>query len=290
MSVKIKQIIAIIVATALGLGVAYLAGQNGAASGKYSVFFLCGLLAYAINWLAFIPASLAQTEKYYDITGSFTYISVMLLAAYLASPLDLRGKIVFAMVIIWAMRLGSFLYTRVHKDGGDRRFDKIKNAPVRFFLTWTLQGAWVILTAACALAIITTSNSKPLGIFFFLGAALWLFGFVFEVIADRQKSTFRSKPENKGRFITTGLWAKSRHPNYFGEIALWVGIAIIALPVLSGASFAALISPFFVIFLLGFVSGVPMLEKSADSRWGDDKDYVAYRDTTPVLVPKLFGQ
>ena len=129
-------------------------------------------------------------------------------------------------------------------------------------------------------------NREPLGVIGFAGIAVWTIGIVIEIVADRQKSAFRANPANKGKFIDTGLWAWSRHPNYFGEIVLWTGMAIIAVPVLEGWQWATLISPVFVYFLLTRVSGVPMLEASADERWGGQDDYEAYKRNTPVLVMK----
>ncbi len=153
-------------------------------------------------------------------------------------------------------------------------------------MAWTLQGLWVLLTAACALAIITGGNREPLGIIGYIGIAVWTFGILIEIISDQQKNAFRADSANDGKFITTGLWAWSRHPNYFGEIVLWTGMAIIAVPILEGWQWATLISPVFVFFLLTRVSGVNMLEERADARWGGQDDYEAYKRSTPVLVMK----
>jgi steroid 5-alpha reductase family enzyme len=120
-----------------------------------------------------------------------------------------------------------------------------------------------------------------------IGFLAWVFGFVIENAADSQKSRFNADPNNKGRFIQTGLWSRSRHPNYFGEIVLWVGVAIIALPVLQGWQWVAIISPIFVILLLTRVSGIPLLEMKADEKWGGREDYEAYKKSTPVLIPRL---
>ena len=144
----------------------------------------------------------------------------------------------------------------------------------------------MVLTTACAVAIITSGNDKSLGIVAYIGIAVWLFGFAIEVISDRQKTAFRKNPENSGKFITTGLWAWSRHPNYFGEIVLWTGIAIIALPILSGGQWITLISPIFIFLLLTRVSGIPMLEAKADKKWGDNADYQSYKNNTPALMMK----
>jgi steroid 5-alpha reductase family enzyme len=244
-------------------------------------------LAFLIQWLAFIPAYLFQTEKFFDLTGSLTYISVTIIAVLLSPVVDARSLLLLALVVIWAARLGTFLFTRIRKAGKDSRFDEIKPNFMRFLNTWTLQGLWVTLTLAAALVAITTTTRQELGLFAWLGLLIWIFGFGFEVVADAQKSRFKANPDNKGKFIHTGLWARTRHPNYFGEIVLWIGIAVIALPVLRGWQWFALISPVFVAFLLTRVSGVPMLEKSADEKWGGQPDYEAYKASTPVLIPKL---
>jgi steroid 5-alpha reductase family enzyme len=182
------------------------------------------------------------------------------------------------------VRLASFLFLRIAKAGKDSRFDVIKTKPIRFLLAWTLQGLWVLLTAAAALAVITGGVREPLGIIGIVGITIWAIGMLIEIISDRQKSNFRANPDNAGKFIHTGLWAWSRHPNYFGEILLWTGMAIVAVPVLQGWQWATLVSPVFVTFLLTRVSGVPMLEEAADERWGGQDDYEHYKRTTPVLI------
>jgi steroid 5-alpha reductase family enzyme len=175
---------------------------------------------------------------------------------------------------------------RIRRAGKDDRFEAIKPSFVRFLNAWTLQGLWVSLTLAAALAAITTTVRKDLGAFALVGFLVWAVGFAVETTADLQKSRFRADPANRGRFIQGGLWAWSRHPNYFGEIVLWIGVAVMALPVLRGWQYVTLISPLFVILLLTRVSGVPPLEKRADEKWGGQDDYEAYKARTPVLVPR----
>jgi steroid 5-alpha reductase family enzyme len=236
--------------------------------------------------LAFIPAYLLQNEAFFDLTGSITYISVTAIAVLLSPVVDGRSILLLALVVIWAARLGSFLFRRIRKAGKDARFDEIKPSFIRFLTTWTLQGLWVTFTLAAALAAITTTTRKELDVFAAIGFLVWVFGFGIKVTADTQKSRFRADPSNKGKFIHTGLWAWSRHPNYFGEIVLWVGVAIIALPVLRGWQWVTLISPVFVALLISRISGVPILEKQADERWGGHEDYEAYKERTPVLIPR----
>ena len=281
-----RSVIGIVVAILIGTLVA-LAGSDGSTTiGWMPVFALCAVLAYAINWLVFIPSNQRKTEHYFDLTGSATYLPVVAVAVLLGADLDARAVIAAVMVAVWALRLGSFLFRRVRRDGRDGRFDEIKVDPLRFFMTWTLQGLWVLLTVAAALAIITSVERETIGWVGIVGIVVWVAGFAIEVVADRQKSAFKQDPANEGRFITTGLWAWSRHPNYFGEIVLWIGMAIMAVPILSGWRWVVLISPVFVILLLTRVSGIPMLETRAEKRWGEDQEFQAYTSDTPMLIPR----
>jgi steroid 5-alpha reductase family enzyme len=271
----------------LGLLVALAGSQSGSTLGGIPVFALTVVLAYLIQWLVFIPSFLKQTEKFFDITGSLTYISTSTIALLLSPNIDARSILLWVMVVIWAIRLGAFLFGRVKRVGKDERFDEIKPSLIRFLNVWTIQALWVTFTVAAALVAITTATRKEIDIFAIFGFIVWVIGFAIEVVADSQKGRFNANPVNKGKFIQTGLWARSRHPNYFGEIMLWFGVAIIALPVLQGWQWVALISPIFVALLLAKVSGVPLLEDRADTKWGGQAEYEEYKKRTPVLIPKL---
>ena len=249
-------------------------------------------LAFAIQWIAFIPAYVFQTEKFYDLTGSLTYLSVIWYSLVFSSNqfTNLNGANIAIVLLIslWAIRLGSFLFMRIHHDGEDKRFRSIKPSASQFFMTWTLQGLWVSLCSMCALTAISSTTGVVMNAFFYIGLALFILGFVVEVIADKQKSAFRANKENKDKFITSGLWAKSRHPNYFGEIVLWTGIAVMSFSSLQGLQYLTLISPIFTYLLLVYVSGVRMLEARGDIKWGDNPDYQDYKKKTPTLFFKLF--
>mgnify|MGYP001768417295 CR=1 FL=1 len=271
-----------------GALIALAGSQGGTRVGGIPVFAISVALAFIIQWLVFIPAFLMQSERFFDLTGGLSYITVITVSLLLSSASDARSILIFALVVLWAGRLGTFLFRRVKKAGKDDRFDDIKPSFLRFLNVWTIQGLWITLTLAAALVSITTTYRKPLDGFAIAGLLIWLVGFGVEVVADLQKSRFNANPANKGRFINTGLWSRSRHPNYFGEITLWVGIAVMALPVLRGWQWAALISPFFVALLLTKVSGVPLLEKKADAKWGGQEDYEAYKKNTPELIPKIW--
>jgi steroid 5-alpha reductase family enzyme len=281
-----NSLIAFPIVVLVGAGVAWAGSQGGGQILGVPLFALAVGLIFVIQWVGFIAAYLLGTEKFYDLTGSVTYISVTILAVLLSPTIDDRSVLLLAAVLIWATRLGSFLFGRIQMAGKDARFDEIKVSFPRFLLTWTVQGLWVTFTAAAALTAITSSTRRGLGWFALIGFVIWAFGFGFELLADTQKSAFRADPDNRDKFIHTGLWAWSRHPNYFGEIVLWIGVAIMALPVLSGWQAVTLISPLYVTLQLTRVSGVPMLERRADEKWGGQEDYEAYKERTPVLIPR----
>jgi len=281
----LKRLLILIVILLIAGGISFAGGHGGAQYRGLPVFVICGAWAFLINWIAFIPSNAAQSEKYYDLVGSLTYLSLIGLALFLTPEISTRAKLAAAMVAVWALRLGTFLFIRINQDGHDDRFDEIKINPSRFFIAWTIQGLWALVTAACALAVITGGSDKPMGFVGILGLGIWVLGFVIEIIADGQKRAFRKNSDNKDKFINVGLWSWSRHPNYFGEMTLWLGMAIMALPILTGLQWVTLISPVFVFLLLTKVSGIPTLAKKSKQRWGNDPDYQAYLANTSLLIP-----
>ena len=283
-----KKLAFILLAVGLPLAVTGLANPSGATINGWPAAPTLALGAFVIQWLAFIPARLLQTERFYDLTGSATYIAITLGAITAASDPIGAHWLIALMIFIWAGRLGRFLFRRIHAAGGDQRFDHIKVSSSRFFVAWTLQGTWVVMTSCAAVAAILSPEQPPLGFVYILGALMWVTGFVIEVIADRQKSRFRQDPANVGQFICTGLWARSRHPNYFGEILLWSGITMMAVPYLSGSQWVVVVSPLFVYALLTRISGIPTLAKRGQQLWGEDPAYQAYLSNTPRLFPRLF--
>ena len=280
-------LVALPVVVVMGAGLAWAGSLGGSSAFGLPVFALTVGLAFATQWLAFVPAYALRTERFYDLVGGITYVSVVLLAVLASPTVDARAILLGLLVIIWAVRLSTFLFRRIHRAGKDGRFDELKTSFSRFLLAWTLQGLWVAFTASAALVAITTSEKKSLDAFALAGTAVWIAGFAIEAAADAQKRRFQLDSANRGRFIRTGLWARSRHPNYFGEIVLWIGVAVIALPVLRGWQLVALASPLFVTLLLTRVSGIPLLEQRADEKWGGQDDYEDYKKETPVLIPRV---
>ena len=241
------------------------------------------ILSFIFHWLLFIPAFIFKTEKFYDLTGSLSYITIILYVLISSNNgINNFGNVILSsLIIIWTLRLGSFLFFRIKKAGEDKRFREIKKSFSWFFMAFTFSGMWVSICALCALTGI--SNGIELTGITYIGILLFVIGFTLEIIADTQKTNFRKLKDNKDKFITTGLWKYSRHPNYLGEIILWIGVAIISYSSLEINQLFTLISPIFTYLLLVHVSGINLLEKSGEKKWGDLNEYKKYKKETPRL-------
>jgi steroid 5-alpha reductase family enzyme len=283
---KTITIPAIIASIIIGYLLALAGSQGSEEFNGLSLFAVCASVSYLMHWLIFIPSYAFQTEHYFDLTGTLSYLSALAVGFYLNPTSDPRDILIGLLITIWAVRLGSFLFLRIKKDGKDKRFTIMKTEFVFFLMTWTIGGLWVFLTMAAGLAAITSNETVPLGMPALAGLTLWIFGFTIEIVADKQKRDFKKDTSQENEFITSGLWAWSRHPNYFGEITLWAGLTLIALPVLSGWQLCTLISPFFVYILLTRISGIPLLENRAIKKWGSDPEYISYLERTPALMMK----
>ena len=288
MSRQIKNIIAITVFL-ICISLINVAGQNIELEIRgVNAFTFILIIAVLLQIIFFIPSFLLKTEKYYDIVGSLTYIITISIAYFSVENKTMIDSIIYFYVMVWASRLGIYLFRRVRNDGKDIRFEKAKRHFFWFLQYWMGQALWVSLTACAAIIAILSPEDNNLSMFAIIGMALWLSGFAIESISDYQKRVFRKENNPSESFIHTGLWARSRHPNYFGEITLWTGIAVIALNTLTGIEYITLISPVFVYILLTRMSGINLLERIADERYGHLEEYQRYKSTTPVLIPNLF--
>ena len=245
------------------------------------------IISFLLQWALFFPAYFYQTEKFYDISGSINYIlivSYIYINNYITYGFKIGNLVLSFLIFVWAIRLGMFLFLRIQKDGEDKRFGSIKPSATKFFMTWTIQATWASICSLCALTGISSNSGVVINNLFFLGLTFFIVGFFIEVVADIQKTKFRKNPKNKNNFITTGLWAYSRHPNYLGEISIWTGISIISFSSLSNLQYVTLISPIFTYVLLVYVSGVNLLEESGNKKWGHLKGYKEYIQKTPRLL------
>lgn len=238
-----------------------------------------------INLLLFWIAYRQQSDKLTDFSYALSFIAVAVSAMILGNSQPVL-VIAVAMVVIWAIRLGVFLVYRIRKTGRDSRFDEMRSDFLAFLKFWVGQAivAWVLLLPVLFLA----GQSGVLTGISYIGIVIWLFGLLVEAIADLQKFRFTQEPKNKGKWIDHGLWHYSRHPNYFGEICVWIGMYVTVFSSLNGLEkVIGLISPIVIFITLRFISGVPPLEKSADKKWGDKRDYRAYKKRTNLLIPWL---
>lgn len=245
------------------------------------------LIVFFIQWILYIPAYVLQTETFYDLGGSLTYVTAatyVFCNNYLNHGLNWGNLILSSLMVLWTLRLGCFLFYRVLKKGEDKRFKVLKTSPVKFFMTWTLQGMWVSLCSMCALTAIASKTGVVVNGLFYLGVVIFILGLGLEITADVQKTRFRADSKNEHRFIASGLWSYSRHPNYLGEIILWTGIAISSFSSLQGTQYFTLISPLVAYVLLVHVSGINILEKNGQKKWGHLKEYEEYLKKTPKLL------
>ena len=284
---QIKNIIAI-TAFLICIVLINIAGQNIEIEIRgMNAFTFILIIAVLLQVFFFLPSFILKTEKYYDLVGSLTYITTISLAYFSVENKTMIDSIIYFYVMVWASRLGIYLFRRVRNDGKDVRFEKAKRHFFWFLQYWMGQALWVSLTACAAIIAILSPEEDTLPVLAIVGMVLWISGFTIESISDYQKRVFRKENNSSESFIHTGFWARSRHPNYFGEITLWTGIAVIALNTLNGIEYITLISPVFVYILLTRMSGVNLLERIADERYGHLEEYQRYKRNTPVLVPKL---
>tara|TARA_A200000113_G_C8788785_1_gene330173 strand:+ start:5 stop:847 length:843 start_codon:yes stop_codon:yes gene_type:complete len=258
----------------------FIANLTGIQNITYAVLFI-----FLIHLLIFVPSYYFQTEKFFDLTGTISYVSSVFFIFFktnTVNSINLGSLALSTFIIIWSLRLGTFLFLRIKKAGKDRRFNEIKKSFSWFFMTFSLSGMWVTICSICALTGIAN------GIIFssttIIGIIIFTIGFTIEIIADSQKTKFRAMDDNKDKFISIGLWKYSRHPNYLGEIILWLGISLISFSSLEGLQYITLISPIFTYLLLVKVSGINLLEKSGEKKWGHLDSYKSYKENTPRLI------
>ena len=236
------------------------------------------------NLLMFIPAFIFKTDKLTDISYSISFIAVSLFL-FIKSEQNIVQTVLLAMILLWAIRLGTYLFIRISKTGKDKRFDGMREHFWKFSKFWLLQGfsVWVIMLSA---TVNFSNDGISLSVLHILGVSIFLIGLVIETVADYQKFVFKSNSENTG-WTNVGLWNRSRHPNYFGEMLVWIGIFFYSSIHLStGLILIGVISPIYIITILLFVSGVPMLEKKYNKRYGDNSEYKKYKEKTNLIIIK----
>ena len=244
------------------------------------------ILSLTIQAIFFVFAALFKTDKLTDLSYGLTFIFLAFTTLISNPQPDLVKTTIFLTILIWGIRLSGYLFIRIMAIKKDHRFNGVREDFFKFLGFWTIQAltVWIVLFPATkAISQTKILNIHPV---FVLGLLIWLFGFLVETIADYQKFTFKNKIANKDKPITTGLFRYSRHPNYFGEMALWFGLYIFVFGNLSNTeALIGIVGPLYIALLILFVSGVPLLEKRADKKWGDNPEYIKYKQSTSILIP-----
>ncbi|KFG85767.1 putative membrane protein [Metarhizium anisopliae] len=284
--------------------------------------------ALAVQLAAGLPSVLASTERFFDISGSLTFLAVGALSLYLphlrgragnatlsrlSASWNWRQVVVTGMAMAWSARLGAYLFRRISQDGHDPRFDTLRTKPLRFASAFFMQAVWVSVMLMPVMAV----NAVPAAAFAavprlavtdVLGIGVWAGGIALETAADVQKSRWvegRRKKEHDEQFLKTGLFGMCRFPHYFGEISLWTGLATTCAGVLAlkpiqlalgfrtpagivATTALSFVAPAFSGLLLTKVSGIPLTEARHDEKYGGRADYQEWKRNTPKLVPKLW--
>ena len=240
-------------------------------------------IALGLNLVMFLIAYLAKTDVLTDISYATTFI-LLALWAFVSNEGGELQAVVLALILVWALRIGGYLLMRIMHMKSDKRFDGIRESFGKFAFFWIFQGVTVWIILLPALYVLGHGHGHEIENLSLIGIAIWVTGLLLEAIADHQKFTFKNKYPTK--FISTGLWKYSRHPNYFGEILCWIGIYVVALPMLVAPDWIyALASPLYITIILCLFSGIPPLEKRYQKKFGKEKKYQEYKKTTSILIP-----
>ncbi len=241
-------------------------------------------IALAVNAAFFAVAAARRTDVVTDLSYSLSF-ALLAVALFFTGAHKVLQLIASLMVIAWAARLGAYLFRRILRMKVDHRFDEMRDKPLRFARFWLLQAITVAVVMLPVSYLLGLDNAPGFGAWAIVGVAVWLVGLVIEAVGDQQKYAFKTALSGDEQFVTSGLWRYSRHPNYFGEILVWWGLFAYAVPFLHGAAFLVVAGPVFITLLLLFVSGIPLLERSADAKYGADPSYQEYKRRTSILVP-----
>ena len=241
------------------------------------------VLVLGVQWgVAALHGLPWRSERYYDVSGSLTHLAVSL-ALLLDGPPHPRAVVASFLATVWCVRLGTYLFERIVRDGRDKRFRYVAKHRIRFLGAWTTQAVWVVTLQLPILLLHRSTDARPLDRVDGVGWALWCVGFGLETVSDMQKNIFRCA--NRSGFVTTGLWAYCRHPNYLGEIMMWTGICCTAAPGFRGTEHLGWLSVGVTVLLLCFVSGIPPIEAEGWRRWGHLRSYRRYIHHTNRLLP-----
>ena len=247
----------------------------------YSTLILV-LFAYMTLW--FLISVLKKRNDVADVAWGLGFVLMAWVSFFLSDDPGERGILVATLVSIWGFRLAWHIHARNKGKGEDYRYLAWRNEwgkwfyPRSYIQVYLLQGMFLFLIVSPVL-LINKSTGNDLGTLDMIGAAVWVLGFCFEAVGDAQLARFVKNPGNTGKLMRSGLWAYTRHPNYFGEVVQWWGVWLIALAVPGG--WVGVVGPVTITFLILKVSGIPMLEKKME----EHPEFREYKRRVSVFFP-----
>jgi len=248
---------------------------------------ICAIVTIGMQLAFFLVACTCKFDKVTDFAGGTNFVVLAVLTLVLGGTFHWRQILVTSLVVAWGLRLSGYLLYRIIKIGEDDRFDDKRSDPVRFAMFWIFQAVWVFTVSLPVIFINAPRSAEYLNVtpMDIVGIILFVTGLLCEAVSDQQKFSFRNNPENRGMWCQVGLWKVSRHPNYFGEILVWVGIFIISTSICVSVEWAGVLSPVFTASILLFLSGIPLLEQKSDQRHKMKEGYLEFKEKTSPLVP-----
>lgn len=242
------------------------------------------IISMVIQGLFFVVAASLKTDKVTDLSYGLSFIALIWYVVWRMQTTNLFSWLLVIAVNVWGLRLAGYLLIRIMKMKKDDRFNGIRESWIKFGQFWFFQGVsvWIILIPVILVLIKPQISLNWVSL---LGLGVWFSGLVIETVADQQKFMFKQNSRSRDRWIDSGLWKYSRHPNYFGEMLVWWGLFVAVLPNLRGVEFLGVIGPAYITFLLLKVSGIPPLEKKYAKKYAGDTAYMAYKQRTHLLLP-----
>lgn len=251
---------------------------------SYGIIEKTIVLVFIYFSVFFVIGTLIKNNSIVDIGWGLGFVTIAWFTTFISGSLFLPNLIITLLVTIWGIRLFTHILKRNFAREEDFRYAALRRkwgkwAVIRaFFQVYMLQGIFMLLVAS-PIIILNSRQASEFTWITLIGIIIWVAGFYFESLGDYQLEQFKKNPENKGKILNTGLWRFSRHPNYFGEATMWWAIGLASFG--SGAGAVSFIGPAVITFMLLFVSGIPMLEKSFEKRAG----YQSYKAVTSVFIP-----
>ena len=286
MTSSYKHLISVLIILLVIIFLTYILSFDTLSINEIPIVYLFTSSILILNSTFFLHSYIYKTDIFFDLVGSLSFLSIGVISLLLIPNIDANQILVFFLLLFWSLRLGPFLFIRRLGANNDERLEEFFKSPLSLYFLWSMNSLWVFFTSLSMIIIFSSPNENEFGLIQWLGLIVWVTGYVIEVISDSQKTKFNKF--NKGKFINIGLWKYIRHPNYLGEIIIWVGIFIISLNYIhSLTSFLSILSPIFVFLLLRFITGVPQLEARGKEKWGHLDEYNSYKEKTGLLFPKF---